>query len=128
MGGLGKFYYDKKVLQTVFCLKTDFQVTLVSSIVKCYDCAIDSDLKKWETEAVDIDMGGLGKFYQYFKAIETNYKHKYATSDLSQQHCEEEHNVTLKFYFDKKVLQTVSDLSQQHCEMALIFSMSLFCY
>ena len=34
MGGLGKFYYDKKVLQRVFCLKTDFQVTLVSSIMK----------------------------------------------------------------------------------------------
>ena len=28
-----------------------------------HDSAIDSDLQEWETEAVDIDMGGLGKFY-----------------------------------------------------------------
>ena len=42
-----------------------------------HDSAIDSDLQEWETEAVDIDMGGLGKFYQYFKVIETNYKHRY---------------------------------------------------
>ena len=27
-----------------------------------HDSAIDSDLQEWETEAVDIDMGGLGKF------------------------------------------------------------------
>ena len=55
MGGLGKFYFDKKVLQTVFCLETDFQVTLVSSIVKwsifyvvLSQCsAIDFDPLEW---------------------------------------------------------------------------------
>ena len=55
MGGLGKFYFDKKVLQTVFCLETDFQVTLVSSIVKwsifyvvLSQCsAIDFDPHEW---------------------------------------------------------------------------------
>ena len=47
----------------------ELQGTLVSSIVKrsifvlSHDSAIDSDLQEWETEAVDIDMGGLGKFY-----------------------------------------------------------------
>ena len=57
------------MLEAVFCLKPDFQVTLVSSIVKwsryflCHYSTIDSDLQEWETEAVDIDMGGLGKFY-----------------------------------------------------------------
>ena len=55
----------EKMLETVFC----FQVTLVNSIVKwsryflCRDSAIDSDLQEWATEAVDFDMGGLGKFY-----------------------------------------------------------------
>ena len=37
-----------------------------------HDSAIDSDLQEWETEAVDIDMGGLGKLKLYFKTVETN--------------------------------------------------------
>ena len=54
------------------------QVNLVSSIVKwsryflCRYSTIDSDLQEWETEAVDIDMGGLGKLKWYFKTVETN--------------------------------------------------------
>ena len=31
-----------------------------------HDSAIDSDLQEWETEAVDIDMGGLGKLLDSF--------------------------------------------------------------
>ena len=54
-------------------------MTLVSSIIKwsryyflCHSSTIASDLQEWETEAVDIDMGGLGKLKWYFKTVETN--------------------------------------------------------
>ena len=37
----------------------------------CHDSSINSDLQEWETEAVDIDMDGLGKFYFDRKMLKT---------------------------------------------------------
>ena len=58
MGELGKFYF-------------------------CHDSAIDFDLQEWETEAVDIDMGGLGKFYFDKKVLVSLLFKNRLPSDLS---------------------------------------------
>ena len=59
-----------------------------------HDSAIDSDLQEWETEAVDIDMGGLGEFYFDKKVLQTFY-HFY--SHRQRQN-------TTHMFFNKKFL------------------------
>ena len=48
-----------------------------------HDSAIDSDLQEWETEAVDIDMGGLGEFYFDKKVLVSLLFKNRLPSDLS---------------------------------------------